>query len=765
MTRNSTITAVLCAAMMALFASDYAHGAAGRAVGTTVRLAGQVVDAATGNPVVGASVRIDNSADIAATDEDGLFLFNSVPGHEVALQVTAVGFQSRTIAAVDLNPDQSRFVRVRLEPTIYQLGPIEVTSTRGRRTTDGALVLTRHDITESSARSLPELLEDVPGVIVERSGPGGRANVRIRGSAENQVLVLVDGHKLNAAGDGVADLASVPLEMVERVEIYTGGASAKFGPDALVGAINLVTRPSAATSDRKAELSVEGGEWGSLEYGGSANDPIVISHLTTRFAWSHMQTNGDFDYAYAEGSSGRIYSGIRRNNRSASGSYFGSGRYTFGQHADLSFFVQYFDANRGLPGAASRPDLFASSDDSRLLGSATLEVRDRAGGTFESSISLSEYTQKFVNTEPSVPTAYQFDSRFDNTVLSMRNQIRRRVWLGNDSRLEVDYRRDGLTHDDNLRPTQSMGYSSRHVTGLGLSSVQDIATDFEPINRLTLDAAVRFDYAYTDAEREATAISEAIEPHHTRHWSPAVRLALAGGSRVEYTLSASYGRSLRLPSLNALFWKGDARSSGNPDLKPERSEHSELTAGLHSTLSRLSISASVTYFHASVRDLVIWQPSMGVWTPDNIGAARMTGHEESVTLAIFGEVIRLSYQNAVTLAVNRGAGLATRNKRLPFYPGYVTTLRGEASLHGATLGASLRWTDKTYSNTSNTKYYEASELIDVWCKLEREIVTSLKVWLSARVDNLTDEDYVLMSHYPMPGRHLSVGLGLRFSPR
>lgn len=765
MTKSSLIIIALSTALIISVVTGRACGASNRAIGTTVRLAGQVVDAVSGSPIVGASVRVDNTADVAATDENGLFLFSNVPGNQVTLQISAVGFQPRNVADVDLALDQSRFIKVRLAPTVYDVGSIDVTSARERRPAGSALILTRKDIGRSPAGSVPELLEEVPGVIVEQSGPGGRATVRIRGSAENQVLVLVDGHKLNAAGDGVADIASVPLEMVERIEIYTGGASAKFGPDALAGAVNIVTQPSIAASDQNVELKVEGGKWNSVEYGGTANDPLLLSNATTRLAWSHTQTEGDFDYAYSEGSSQRTYTGTRLNNRSVTNSYFGSGRYTLGPRVELGFSVQYFDADRGLPGAASRPDRFASSDDNRLLGSATLTVRDQTGGAFESSIAMSRYTQHFINTEPSVATAYQFDSQFDNSVLSVRNQVRKLLWPGNDSRLQIDYRRDGLDHADYLRPAQSMGYSARHVAGLGLSTVQELPIDFKPVDRVTLDVAARFDYAHTDAQREATAISEAIEPHYTRHWSPAVRLALAGGDRIEYSLSTSYGRSLRLPSLNALFWKGDARSSGNPDLRPERSEHSEIAAELRTSVSHVSLTATATYFHTSVRDLVVWQPSLGVWAPDNIGAARMTGHEESLTLGILGDAIRLSYQNAVTLAVNRGAGLATRNRLLPFYPGYVTSLRGEGTVHGISLGASLRWTDKTYSNLSNTKYYDASELIDVWCKLDRKILPSWKVMFSARVENLTDEDYVLMSHYPMPGRHLSVGIGIRFSPR
>jgi vitamin B12 transporter len=60
--------------------------------------------------------------------------------------------------------------------------------------------------------------------------------------------------------------------------------------------------------------------------------------------------------------------------------------------------------------------------------------------------------------------------------------------------------------------------------------------------------------------------------------------------------------------MNALFWKNDIRSQGNPDLKPERSEHSD--AGFEISLDKpIKISAGMTYFHSHVNDIIIWRPS------------------------------------------------------------------------------------------------------------------------------------------------------------
>lgn len=103
-------------------------------------------------------------------------------------------------------------------------------------------VITKEDIKKSSARTVGDLLKDVPGVQVVNSGAQGIKRVSIRGEKPNRVLVLIDGQKIaeNKSMDGAALL--IDPSMVERVEVIKGPASVLYGSEAMGGVVNIITR-------------------------------------------------------------------------------------------------------------------------------------------------------------------------------------------------------------------------------------------------------------------------------------------------------------------------------------------------------------------------------------------------------------------------------------------------------------------------------------------------------------------------------------------
>jgi iron complex outermembrane receptor protein len=111
---------------------------------------------------------------------------------------------------------------------------------------------------ESALQQLPQF---VPGRDendnAEASGGGGRATVNLRGLGETRTLVLLDGRRLPPSnGQMVVDLNTVPMGIVESVEVISGGASAVYGSDAIAGVVNIKTKQHF----NGLELNVNGGE-------------------------------------------------------------------------------------------------------------------------------------------------------------------------------------------------------------------------------------------------------------------------------------------------------------------------------------------------------------------------------------------------------------------------------------------------------------------------------------------------------------------------
>jgi outer membrane receptor protein involved in Fe transport len=94
---------------------------------------------------------------------------------------------------------------------------------------------------EEVVRSLPATTPAIGANT--NNGSGGGATIQLRGLGTNRTLVLVNGRRMvpfNLAG--VVDTNSIPVSLLERVDIVTGGASAVYGADAVAGVVNFVLR-------------------------------------------------------------------------------------------------------------------------------------------------------------------------------------------------------------------------------------------------------------------------------------------------------------------------------------------------------------------------------------------------------------------------------------------------------------------------------------------------------------------------------------------
>lgn len=107
-------------------------------------------------------------------------------------------------------------------------------------------VIDRQHIEDSAAASLLDVLRSQAGIqIRDMIGDGSRATFSLRGFGENAVnntLILVDGRRLNQPSQAGADLSSVPLGNIERIEIIRGAGTVLYGDQAVGGVINIVTR-------------------------------------------------------------------------------------------------------------------------------------------------------------------------------------------------------------------------------------------------------------------------------------------------------------------------------------------------------------------------------------------------------------------------------------------------------------------------------------------------------------------------------------------
>ena len=160
-------------------------------------------------------------------------------------------------------------------------------------------VISKEQIARLPVSSIADVLRLVPAVDVRSRGVRGmQTDFAVRGANFGQVLVLVDGVRLNDAQSGHhnGDIP-VPLDAVERIEILHGAGSSLFGADAFGGTINIVTRESATTSGE-----VHAGSFGTV--GGRAQTSLSRGATRQLVSLSAERSGGfmfERQYATAEG--------------------------------------------------------------------------------------------------------------------------------------------------------------------------------------------------------------------------------------------------------------------------------------------------------------------------------------------------------------------------------------------------------------------------------------------------------------------------------
>ena len=111
-------------------------------------------------------------------------------------------------------------------------------------------VLYESDIEKTGAKTVADALRSVPDVYIKSNGGlGGVSTVKLKSTGSEQVLILVDGQRINSNLLGMTDLNDIPVDMIDRIEIVDESLSSMYGADAVGGAINIITKKSSAQQD------------------------------------------------------------------------------------------------------------------------------------------------------------------------------------------------------------------------------------------------------------------------------------------------------------------------------------------------------------------------------------------------------------------------------------------------------------------------------------------------------------------------------------
>ncbi|RMD89766.1 MAG: TonB-dependent receptor [Calditrichaeota bacterium] len=206
--------------------------------GTTGKIAGRVVDAATGEPLPGVNVSVQGTTLGAATDLDGYYTILRVPPGTYSVVASMIGYKEVVQTNVVVSVDLTTTVNFQMEATVVTGETVTVVAER-------PLVI--KDLTSSSIKVASQEIEDIPGVLSVTDAVelmpgviGEGEEIHVRGGRSGEVVYYIDGIAVNDPLFN-SEIIDVNKYTVEEVEVITGGYNAEYG-NIQSGVVNIVPR-------------------------------------------------------------------------------------------------------------------------------------------------------------------------------------------------------------------------------------------------------------------------------------------------------------------------------------------------------------------------------------------------------------------------------------------------------------------------------------------------------------------------------------------
>jgi vitamin B12 transporter len=557
-------------------------------------------------------------------------------------------------------------------------------------------VIRQADIQASHAPDVATILRGVAGVELSQNGGLGKtASLFLRGSSATQVLVLIDGVRMNSATTGTTAIQDLMLDQVERIEIVRGNVSSVYGSEAIGGVVQIFTKkgrgapqPNAsvqAGSQRTHRLS--GGFGGAV---GSTDFHMQLSSFKTNGVSAidpalNAKANPDTDGYRNTSVSANVRHALNADH-SVSGSFFNS-------QGDNQYDNAFGPAT-------------AANTNKQKLNKVSLSVDDRLSDAWRSHLQYAQGVDEYRDYKNGVPTTsslYRTTNRqlgWQNTVQSSSGQL----LLGAERLVQnVDA---NVVYTLRQRTVNSLfaGYSGNY----GANQVQvNMRQDNNSQYGAERTGLLGYGFAFDEAWRA----------------------------------TASYSSAFRAPTFNELYYP----SFGNPAIKPEHSRN--LEAGVHYVAGGHQVDA--VYFDNRVRDLIVYAPN-----PVNLNRARINGMELNYAgqFGNTGVKVALTPQDPRDEATGQ---LLVRRAR--FHGSLMLTQRiGDWRLGGEWLYSGQRQDSYTDPNTFVTarKTLAAYNVFN----LTSTYAISKELKLALRVDNLTNQnDSTVYSFNPL-GRRGYIGL-------
>lgn len=605
-----------------------------------------------------------------------------------------------------------------------------------------------HEFVRYSAFNVADALRGFSGVYIkDYGGIGGLKTVSVRGLGANHTTVLLDGIQINDAENGQIDLGKFNLNNVQSIALYNGQPTdilmpARSFASASVIAITTIKPALQAGKRYRVTAGIKGGSFGLI-------NPYLQWQQRLNSSWSFVingytqNAGGKYPYTISNGnaqiSGDRIAADVKIQQ--VDGAIYWAGK----DSSKFNLRVNYYHADRGLPGAVV---LYIPPPQGQRLWNHDFFTQLGYEKAWKSGFRL------LVNTKYANSYLHYFNPQFNNTA----------------GFIDQHFRQQEIYQSVAFLYNIAKNWEFSYAADLAINTLNASVPDFKYPTRTTVLNVLASNFKTGRLTLQGSLLNSNINESVTKGTTIPYRNVFTPTFIANYAVSdllnvrAFYKNIFRVPTFSELYYNPIT----NTNLKPEFAHQYDIGAvyrkNLQGSFEYVTISADVYYNR--VKDKIIYTPNIFAGSVMNIAEAEGVGVDLGMrTEKRFDNMfkgllaINYSYQQAMNIS---DPNEATYKNQLPYIPQHLVNAnlgftRKEWGVYYNHMFSSLRF----YNNNNNTVY--ADDFLPAYGLADLSVIYRgkyklLPVMLSAEINNVYNQSYVVVRNYPMPGRSVRISL-------
>ncbi len=623
--------------------------------------------------------------------------------------------------------------------------------------------------------SLPDVLEKEAGIRIRSfGGLGSYSTLSLRGTNPNQTKIYWNGVPINNSLGGEVNLADLPFDNLDKIEIFKSGTPTGFSGSSIGGSINLVSKTKIDSPINR--VSLMGGSFNT----GKLTATRMDSFSDGSYFFQALHETSDQNFSYLNNKGTLLFNTYddtidrRKNAQFRKTGATGNLSFTVGK-TNISILNDYIHRNQGLPGPGNRQTEKVERVFSKYSGAVATETREFLIQNLNLETKLFGFSTRDDLFDPKsefsfgTPNSFTSNQQYGIQVsptlyLLEYNQIIR-TSIQTDQEFFTRYQKRPNHETERKEPKKRRDSQS--------FSIQDEIRVWN--NRIFFVPQGRWEKYEDRFGKDEQSIRNLltdplVDPFYkkTEFFNPSfgTKFIIFKSATSEIGNLINISREFRIPTFIELF--GERGSIiGNTNLRPEQSRNGDFGFYLQTKPSEnWNIQSDISYFQKRIFDMILFLPnSQFTLRPENVDQAMIRGIDTSNRI-VWKKGLKWNFNYTYQDARNISDSPTLNGKFLPLRSkSHVSTLLayfsswGEIGLEYQYIGANFR--DRTNEFLG---YLPARQFVNIYINYipYKNLDTGNEFLIGFEVRNLLNTRIEDLVGYPLPGRSYYLTGSYRF---